>query len=204
MAAIKPGQSILAINVDAITQRIHSNPWIKDAHIGREFPDRLVIEVHERMAVALVKRDDSFFLLDAEGTPFKKLQTGDDMDLPILSGCYTEEKPDAKLLTKSLDLLRFLSSLKDFPTIHRVAEIHSHSVFGLSLFTDSGLCLQLGFDNYENKLKRLAPVMADLDRRNIKSDFLLINVSDPTKITVQRKNILSPAAPAASTQEVRT
>ncbi|MEI7673544.1 MAG: hypothetical protein WCK00_15665, partial [Deltaproteobacteria bacterium] len=63
------------------------------------------------------------------------------------------------------------------------------------LFTNTGLCLQLGFDGYENKLKRLTPVMADLDRKNLKTGFLLIDLSDPAKINVQRRNILEPAGP---------
>jgi cell division protein FtsQ len=204
LAAIRPSQNLLAINPEAVTRRISSNPWIKDVYVGRELPNRLVIEVRERTAVALVKRDSQFYMLDPEGNLFKKLQTGDETDLPVLSGCYVGAKTDTLLLTKSLELLRFLSTLKDFPAINRVSEIHGHAVFGLSLFTDSGLCLQLGFDNYENKLKRLTPVMDDLDRRNLKPAFLFIDLSDPTKITVQRKNVLGPAAPTGSKKEFRT
>ena len=204
LAAIKPSQNLLSINVDAIAKRVASNPWVKDVHIGKEIPNRLVIEIHERTAVALVKRNTSFYLLDTHGHPFKKLQTGDETDLPVLSGFYPEDNSNAQLLMKSLELLRFVSTLKDFPAITRVSEIHSHEVLGFSLFTDTGLCLQLGFDNYENKFKRLAPVMADLDRRNLKLGFLLIDLSDPTKVTVQRKNILGPAAPAGLNKEVRT
>jgi cell division protein FtsQ len=203
LAAIKPSQGLLSVNLDAVTRRVASNPWIRDVYIGRELPNRLVIEIHERTAIALVKRNSGFYLLDPNGLPFKKLQAGDETDLPVLSGCYTEEKADMQLLTKSLELLRFISTLKDFPAINRVSEIHGHEVFGLSLFTDTGLCLQLGFDNYENKLKRLAPIMADLDRRNLKPGFLLIDLSDPTKITVQRKNVLAPTAPAGSKKEFR-
>jgi cell division protein FtsQ len=204
LAAVKPFQSLLTINLDAVIRRIAANPWVKDVYIGRELPNRLVIEIRERTAVALVKRDSGFYLLDPEGIPFKKLQNGDETDLPVLSGCYAEDKTNAHLLTKSLELLSFLSNLKDFPAINRVSEIHGHEVFGLSLFTDSGLCLQLGFDNYDNKLKRLAPVMADLDRRNLKPGYLLIDLSDPTKITVQRKNVLGPAAAPGSKKELRT
>jgi cell division protein FtsQ len=122
----------------------------------------------------------------------------------VLSGYYTDSKIDSQLLSKSLELLKHLSASKDFPAIHRVSEIHSHEVFGLSLYTDDGLCLQLGFDNYENKLKRLAPVMEDLGKRNLKPGFLLIDLSDPTKITVQRKDVLDPAVPAGSKKEFRT
>lgn len=204
LAAIRPSQNLLAVNPEAVTRRISSSPWIKDVYVGRELPNRLVIEVRERTAVALVKRDSEFYMLDPEGNLFKKLQNGDETDLPVLSGCFSGAKTDTLLLAKSLELLRFLSTVKDFPAINRVSEIHGHDVFGLSLFTDSGLCLQLGFDNYENKLKRLTPVMDDLERRNLKPGFLFIDVSDPTKITVQRKNVLGPAAPAGSKKEFRT
>lgn len=204
LAAIKSNQSILAVNSDAVSKRIASNPWVKNVYVGRELPNRLVIEITERTAVALVKRESGFYMLDAEGVPFKKLQNDDETDLPVLSGCFTEEKTDRNLLTRSLELLRFLSTLKDFPAINRVSEIHGHKVFGLSLFTDSGLCLQLGFDNYENKLKRLAPVMDDLDRRNLKSRFLLIDISDSAKITVQRRDALGPVAPSVPRKEFRT
>lgn len=204
LAAIKYPQSLFAINSDVISKRIASNPWIKDVYIGRELPDRLVIEVRERTAVALVKKDTGFYMLDPEGVPFKKLQGGDEADLPVLNGCYTEDKTDSRLLTKSLELLKLLSTLKNIPAINRVSEISGHELFGLSLFTDSGLCLQMGFDNFDNKLKRLAPVMDDLDRRNLKPGFLLIDLSDPTKITVQRRNVLGPAVPEVLKKELRT
>jgi cell division protein FtsQ len=100
--------------------------------------------------------------------------------------------------------LRYLSASKEFPTIKNIAEIHGHEVFGLSLFTDSGLCIRLGFDSYENKLKRLNAVMADLERRNMKLGFLLIDLNDPAKIAVQRKNVLSPAIPIGSKKGLRT
>jgi len=204
LAAIKNSQSIFTVNSDVVARRIASNPWIKDVYIGRELPNRLVIEVREKMAVALVRKDSGFYLLDHEGSPFKKIQNGDETDLPVLNGCYTEGKMNPNLISKSLELLKLLSTQKDFPAITRVSEINGHEVFGLSLFTDSGLCLHLGFDNYENKLKRLAPVMDDLDRRHLKPRFLLIDLSDPTKITVQRKDVLGPATPKGSMKEVRT
>jgi cell division protein FtsQ len=204
LAAIKYPQSLFAINTDAIVKRISSNPWIKSVFIGRELPNRLVIEIREKMAIALVKKDSVFYLLDADGTPFKKLQSGEDTDLPVLNGCYPEGKLDDHLLTKSLELLRVLSDLKDLPAVSHVSEINGHEILGLSLFTDSGLCLHLGFDNYENKLKRLVPVMDDLGRRNLKPGFLLIDLSDPAKITVQQKNIFGPSEPARSNKELRT
>ncbi|MBM4272450.1 MAG: FtsQ-type POTRA domain-containing protein [Deltaproteobacteria bacterium] len=194
LASVQPEQSIFGINANAVERRIAQNPWVKDVYVGRELPDRLVIEVVERTAVALINRNDGFHLMDFDGVLFKKLEHGDNADLPVLSGCYTEGNTESALFKKSLELLRYLSSSKEFLTTKNVSEIHGNEVFGLSLFTSGGLCLRLGFNSYENKLMRLVPVMEDLERRNLNLGFLLIDLNDPTKITVQKKNVFdSPA-----------
>jgi cell division protein FtsQ len=202
-AAIKPSQNLLAINLGTITRRIESNPWIKEVSIGREFPNRLIINLQERTAVALVKRDNGFNLLDVDGVVFKKHEKNDEVDIPVLNGCFSDDN-ESVISTKSLELLRYLSASNEFPTIRNIAEIHGHEVFGLSLFTDSGLCIRLGFDSYENKLKRLNTVMADLERRNMKLGFLLIDLNDPAKITVQQRNVLGPVIPLGPKKGLRT
>ncbi|MGO9137296.1 MAG: cell division protein FtsQ/DivIB [Syntrophales bacterium] len=202
-AAIKPSQNLLAINLGTIARRIESNPWVKEVSIGREFPNRLVIDLQERTAVALVKSDNGFNLLDLDGVAFKKLEKNDEVDIPVLNVYYSDVN-DSALFAKSLELLRYLSASKEFPTIRNIAEIHGHEVFGLSLFTDSGLCIRLGFDSYENKLKRLNTVMADLERRNMKLGFLVIDLNDPAKIAVQKRNVLSPIVPLEPKKGLRT
>ena len=195
LASVRSSANLLAINRDAIARRIRANPWVREVFVGREFPGRLVIVVRERKAVALLERDEGLYLVDGEGTPFKKLETGEESDLPVLTGCVRGGILDGSLVKKSLALLNDLAGIKDGPEIGKVSEIHGNETFGLSLFADTGLCLQLGFDGYENKLKRLTSVMADLDRKNLRTGFLLIDLSNPEKINVQRRNILEPAGP---------
>jgi cell division protein FtsQ len=204
LASIRPSQNILAVNAEAITDKVKKNPWVKDVQVGREFPKRLVIEVQERTAVALLKKDNSFYLLDLDGVAFKKLENSDESDLPALTGCYREGQLNTHLLSKSLELLRYLSASKEFPNIRSIAEIHADEVLGFSLFTDNNLCLRLGYDYYENKIKRLMPVMADLERRNVPLKYLLIDLSDPAKITVQKRDILPPAGPGRRAKGYRT
>lgn len=203
LAAVRPDANMLTLNPDTIARRIGKNPWIREVFVGREFPDRLVIVVRERTAVALLQKEGGHYLLDSNGTPFKKLDAGDEVSLPVLTGCVREGIPDESLVLKSIALLNYLAGAKDIPTIGAVSEVHGNETFGLSLFTDTGLCLKLGFDGYENKLARLTPVIADLDRKNLKTGFLLIDLSDPVKITVQQRNILEPARPAAAGKKYR-
>jgi len=206
LASIRSSANLLTINPDAVARRIRANPWVQEVFIGREFPRRLVIVVRERKAVALIERDKGFYLVDGEGTPFKKLETGEESDLPVLTGCARGEILDGELVRKSLALLNDLAGIKDGPEIGKVSEIHGNETFGLSLFAETGLCLKLGFDGYENKLKCLTSVIADLDRKNLRTGFLLIDLSNPEKISVQRRNILEPAGPrkpAGSGKEFR-
>lgn len=195
LAAVGSPSNLLTINRDAVARRILGNPWVQEVFVGREFPDRLVIWVRERKAVALIEKENGLHLIDSGGAPFKKLEAGEESDLPVLTGCIREGIVDEGLVKKSLLLLSELKGMKGGPEIGTVSEIHGNETFGLSLFTDTGLCLQLGFDGYENKLKRLLPVMEDLDRKNLKAGFLLIDLSNPAKINVQRRSILEPALP---------
>ncbi|OIP91447.1 MAG: hypothetical protein CO013_07160 [Syntrophobacterales bacterium CG_4_8_14_3_um_filter_58_8] len=195
LAAVRSPANLLTINRDAVARRIRTNPWVQEVFVGREFPDRLVIWIRERKAVALIEKENGLYLVDGEGAPFKRLETGEESDLPVLTGFIREGIVDEGLVKKSLTLLGDIKGIKGGPEIGMVSEIHGNETFGLSLFTDAGLCLQLGFDGYENKLKRLTPVMADLDRKNLKTGFLLIDLNDPAKINVQRRDILEPVGP---------
>ncbi|MHB8771691.1 MAG: cell division protein FtsQ/DivIB [Syntrophales bacterium] len=195
LAAVRPAANILTVNPDAIARRIRINPWIREVFIGREFPDRLVIVVRERTAVALLQREGGLHIVDSDGTPFKKLETGDEANLPVLTGFVTGGRTNDALVKIAIALLTYLAGPNGIPAIGAVSEVHGNETFGLSLFTDTGLCLQLGFDGYEGKFQRLLPVMADLDRKNLKVGFLLIDLSDPAKINVQQRNLLKPAGP---------
>jgi cell division protein FtsQ len=204
LADLKPAQNLLAVNADAIRDRVRKSPWIKDVFVGRELPKRLVIEVRERTAIALLKKGDGFYLMDADGLAFKKLETGDESDLPALTGCYRDGRPNEPLLTKAIDLFNYLSTADGLFSIKSIAEVNGDEILGFSIFTDSGLCLRLGFDHYDNKIRRLKPVLTDLEKRNVNLKYVMIDLTDPTKITVQKRYILAPAAPGGPAKGFRT
>ncbi|MFH1079259.1 MAG: FtsQ-type POTRA domain-containing protein [Pseudomonadota bacterium] len=204
LADLKPAQNLLAVNDDVVRDRIRKHPWIRDVYVGRELPRRLVIEIHERTAIALLKQSDGFYLMDADGLAFKKLEAGDESDLPALTGCYRDGRLNQELLAKTLDLFRYLSTADGFFSIESIAEVNGDEILGFSIFTDSGLCLRLGFDHYENKVRRLKPVLTDLEKRNVNLKYVMIDLTDPTKITVQKRHILTPATPGGPAKGYRT
>jgi cell division protein FtsQ len=205
LASLHPDQNLFSVNSKKIARRIESNPWVKKAHVGRELPDRLIMEVHERIPLALVEQRQQFRIVDREGVIFKKLGQEDTLDLPILTGCYKNGVLQVKLLKKSLELLTYLSDTKQAPvSFENLSEVHLDEIFGLSLITDTGLCLVLGFDDYVNKLSALPAVLNGLEKKNIDMALLHIDLRDPAKITVQSKAKSAPPKTTIEGKEYRT
>jgi cell division protein FtsQ len=188
-AGIKPAQNLLAINTDAVIHRVFANQWVQDVYIGRELPNKLVLEVKERTPLALVKQNNDFYLMDAEGFVFKKLGKSDEVDLPIITGVDEKGETKSQLLLSTLNLLKTVSKSSQYAYLGTISEVHVDPIFGLSLISNSGLYLKLGTADFENKLKQLKLVLADLENRGMKNGCLCIDLSDESKVTVQRKNV---------------
>jgi cell division protein FtsQ len=190
LVEIKPGQNILAVNVDVLARRVAVNPWIKNVYVGREFPNRIVVDVRERNPIALVKQASDFYLMDSEGIVFKKLSQGDEVDLAIITGINVQDKTKSKLLSDTLSLLRVFSGSNLYSFLGAISEAHIDEVFGLSLLTDKGLYLKMGMDDFEKKLRKLALVINDMEKRGINSSSLTVDLADAAKITISQKNVL--------------
>ena len=190
LVKIKPGQNILAVNVDVLSRRVAVNPWIKNVYVGREFPNRIVVDVRERNPIALVKQAGDFYLMDSEGIIFKKMSQGDEVDLAIITGINVQDKTKSKLLSDTLSLLKVFSGSNLYSFLGAISEAHIDEVFGLSLLTDKGLYLKMGMEDFEKKLRKLALVMNDREKRGINNSSLTVDLADAAKITISQKNVL--------------
>jgi cell division protein FtsQ len=188
-ADIKPSQNILAINTDAVTRRVCVNQWVENVYVGKEMPGRLVLEIKERTPLALVKQANDFYLMDVKGFVFKRLGKSDEVDLPVITGITEKEQTQSLLVLSTLELLKKVSKSGEYSYLGTISEINIDKVFGISLISDNGLYLKLGTGGFESKLKKLKPVLTDLENRGMKSNYLCIDLSDESKVTVRSKNI---------------
>jgi len=140
----------------------------------------------------MYKTGKDYYLMNKDGVLFKKLGEEDDVDLPVITGYAGDDKTNAAMLKKTAELLKQLTMSKNFPTISNVAEIGMSEGVGLSLVTDNGYCLKLGFDNYGNKLQRLLPVITALNKKNIKQEYYNIDLRQMDKIYVERRDVQQP------------
>ncbi len=157
LLAIDPATNILALDLDALGQKIAAHPWVAQASVTRQLPDTLAIEVveHEASAIVLAER---FYLVDARGVPFKQLERGERGELPVITGIAREqlrEGPErdrtVATIARALEVLR-LYQAKQRP---RLGEIHLDEDGSITLYTaNTGTALLLGRNEFEARLAR--------------------------------------------------
>jgi cell division septal protein FtsQ len=79
------GDNVFSANLDEIIAAARRQPWIASADARRVLPHTIVIDVREHEAFGVAALDETLYLVDAEGRPFKKLE-GDGDNLPIVTG----------------------------------------------------------------------------------------------------------------------
>jgi len=79
-ASIEPGVPLLLADTDSAAEAILLNPWVKAVELDRQFPDRLVVVVTERVEVAvldsgLTVSDDGRVMREHTGNALSRIHT---------------------------------------------------------------------------------------------------------------------------------
>ena len=181
--------NILSVELDALRNKVETNPWIARAEIRRIFPDSISIKVTERRPAAIILLDRLYYI-DVQGAIFARVAEDQDIDYPILTGLHREDfkaNPDQSraLLSKALTLVTVMEdgevlSKKD------ISEIHMDKAFGISIYTKEGAIeIKLGLDHYEPKWKRLERVWRHL--REMSLNPLSIDCNYEKRIIVKMR-----------------
>ncbi|MBT5185990.1 MAG: FtsQ-type POTRA domain-containing protein [Kordiimonadaceae bacterium] len=95
---ISLGDPLLAIDINAIKERIEILEWIKTATITRKLPDTLVVNVIEHQPAALWQIDNKLWLLSDEGFKITDKQLEYFSDLPMISGAGADRELENLLI----------------------------------------------------------------------------------------------------------
>lgn len=79
-------QRLWSVRPSVLGRQVERHPWVKHAEVTRVPPDRVKVEVVERMPAAVVKVQAEHFLTDGEGHVLDKLGEMDQPKLPLLTG----------------------------------------------------------------------------------------------------------------------
>jgi cell division protein FtsQ len=188
---IKLGDSIFDLELHMIGRKIEEHPWIARAEVERSFPDQVVIRVVERQARAIIDLDYLYYV-DRQGVAFKMLESGDELDYPVITGIdrqYLLDHPDQtqNSLDLALSLMDQLEQRKLF-NLDDVSEIHFDQQEGLIIYTRiGGVPVRMGKENFYAKLDRFEAIYEDLEPRLLALKYIDLNVTDRVIVKVDVK-----------------
>jgi len=79
------GHSILRIPLSERRREIEAIPWVERAVVRRAFPNRIQVEITERVPVAFLRQNSDLSLLDAHGVILDRPLDGD-FHFPVVTG----------------------------------------------------------------------------------------------------------------------
>ena len=138
--------AFLMIDVSAIRRAARTLPWVADVSVRRVWPDRLDIEVRERVAVA---RWRDRMLLEQDGNPFVPENLGHFDSLPALAG---PEGGHFRVLERYRELDRITRRYLRV----RVASLELNGSGSWVAGLANGIVVQLGPDTFDEFLPRYA------------------------------------------------
>ncbi len=187
LSGIYEGQNMLSFDSAQAAEAIKKNVWITGADVRRRFSGVVRIKVAERRPVAIVKMDE-LYLMDTEGAVFKKLQSNEGFDLPVVTGFTAEvmmqdmdggEGLEHGLLT----LIKALNERKGFG-MKDISEISIDPLYGFSVYTlAEGVRLSLGKDLFEDKVKGFERIVSS--RQGALKGIARIDMKSPTEAIVR-------------------
>lgn len=188
LSGLSSPQNLFKLDTQAAERAILSQPWVKQATVRRSLPNRVDVAVTEHEAVAMVALGE-LYLMNADGAPFKRVQPGDDIDLPLITGLDRERylsHPD-----ESRERLQHALSVADqyeqavAGKEQAISEVRV-SDEGVAIVTATGQEVRLGEGEVSGKLNALQRVRAELAQRSLNANVIrLDNRTRPDWVTVQ-------------------
>jgi hypothetical protein len=106
LSGIKPGMRMMELKPRVSEKSIAQNPWVRRAHVLRQFPSTIVIKIEERTPIALVNTGRICYM-DNDGV-LLPLFAGTYTALPVVSGFFADST--GRLVAEDLNRVkRFLA-----------------------------------------------------------------------------------------------
>ena len=190
-AGITPGKNILAFNLALARKSLLAHPWVADADVRRVIPAGIRIRIKEHRAAAVIDLGKKY-LMDDNGVIFKRFESTDPQDLPVVRGLQYADiqigsgtnssvgspmDPTAAVGNQSVNPRIPTGSLYDAVVgvlalgqtegsvlpIGQINQIHVDREIGLTLQAyNRTKTILLGFNHYVNKYAMLKSIMKQM------------------------------------------
>jgi cell division protein FtsQ len=187
------GANIFALDPEATSNAITSDPWIERATVARKLPSTIQITVVEREARAAAAIGGDLYLATRDGELFKRFAEADPEDLPIVTGILPEQVARDRAgvvlaVKRALDVLEELERTgiaKRYP----VQELHLEKDGSLVItIGKEAIALHLGHPPFRAKIEQGSRVLQEIGKRKANASVIFLdNDAHPERVVVRMR-----------------
>jgi cell division protein FtsQ len=155
------GRHLLGLSLADVENLLVANPWVERVAVRKELPDRLVVEIEERLPVALLRQEGELVYVDSQGFVIGAYGLDGPVDLLLLSVAPGAKLEVAATLELAAELQRLApATMQDLSEIEVLGlgdyRIHTAGLDFPVLISSTGL---------ERQIAKLAALLPEMNQR---------------------------------------
>jgi len=186
------GQNIFRVDLEIAARRARTNPWVKEVRIHRSLPNRITMVFSERTPTMLLNTGSAQYLIDDEGVVLEGLRKENLLawPLPVVVINDYPARPGYQVTSEGLadavDLLHEIAERGGWQLSNVTVRANSPDALTV-VYADHEF--RLGSGRYEEKLLRLAEVMADVKQRGIEISYVDVRPERQAAVMVKEDRV---------------
>ncbi len=186
------GQNIFRADLEAAVRRARANPWVKDVRIHRSLPNRITMDVVERVPYAVLDAGAARYFMDNQAVVIDRVpkDTASAQGLPVVLMRDYRAQPGEPVMSEGIsEALTLLAEIEarggwNLPGV----TIKAGSPESLSVvYADHEF--KIGSGRYDEKLRRLAEVMADVKQRGLNIAYVDLRPESQAAVMVKSDGV---------------
>lgn len=172
------GQNLLLFDQELLRNKITLHPLVQSVQFQRKLPHTLVINVTERVPIALVVVPKGVVEVDVQGTFLRRLESWPKTDYPVITGIELKDTvgPGQNLSNPSLTAALNLLGQAPPELAAQIGELHVASDRRMIMYLLSGVEVRLGLiDNWKTKLDALYQLVSAEDYKSFEQEVRYID-----------------------------
>lgn len=187
-------QKIFDIDIASIQNRIEEKPYVKAAIVSKQFPNRLIITIRERIPICYLNCEE-LVLVDNECVILPLPEKPLDRCLPIISVFSNRQgkyQPGTTISDSTTsNIVHLVNNLmhKTPKLYSQISEVYYKKNGNITLFTtNGGTPIFLGKNNLEKRLSILATWQYQIENKHDLNDYQYIDLRWEKQIVTKEKS----------------
>ena len=192
-------KNVISLDLDEIRRSLELIPWIRSVVVRRVLPDKLIIEVTERVPIAFARVDHATFLVDDQGVLLESdSEYPHEFDFPVITGLEAGVEPEALVRNKKRVTLyqKLIQALdgngaglsKDLSEV-RLQDPGSLAV----LLNDDSVLVILGAEQLDQRFRRYLGMSSQIKQKCPQVDTVDLRFQDQVIIKQSDQSVRNPS-----------